>query len=108
MPVVEARERVEVASLGEGFFRVVARYGFMEKPSVPEIMHGARDKGVYTEEQTTTYFLGRETLLPKGISRMAPWRKHLFALMSRNAWNASLFFDIPPGRVIELGMQVEL
>ncbi|MBI5520839.1 MAG: potassium transporter Kup [Desulfovibrio sp.] len=107
-PFVPAKERLTVTSLGHGFFRVIARYGFMQTPKVPEIMRLARPHGLLLDMQTTSFFLGRESLLTTGPSRIMRWRKSLFAFMSRNAWNATTFFGIPPGRVVELGTQVEL
>ena len=107
-PFVPSASRLEVTSLGHGFFRVIARYGFMQTPSVPEILRLAQAQGLNTRMETTTFYLGRETLLTGGGTKMAAWRKSLFAFMSRNAWNATTFFGIPPGRVVELGSQVEL
>jgi len=57
---------------------------------------------------TTSFYLGRETLLTSGATKMASWRKSLFAFLSRNSWNVSTYFGIPPGRVVELGAQVEV
>ncbi|MHC1701827.1 MAG: potassium transporter Kup [Humidesulfovibrio sp.] len=108
MPFVPTGSRLEVTSLGHGFFRVIARYGFMQTPNVPEILRLAKAHGLDIELSSTTFFLGRETLLTGGPTKMAAWRKSLFAFMSRNAWNATTFFGIPPGRVVELGSQVEL
>ncbi|MBU1228807.1 MAG: KUP/HAK/KT family potassium transporter [Proteobacteria bacterium] len=107
-PFVPRGSRLEVTSLGHGFFRVIARYGFMQTPSVPEILRLAKGHGLDIRLESTTFYLGRETLLTGGVARMAGWRKSLFAFMSRNAWNATTFFGIPPGRVVELGTQVEL
>ncbi|MDQ7834194.1 MAG: potassium transporter Kup [Humidesulfovibrio sp.] len=108
MPFVPDDSRLEVTSLGHGFFRIIVRYGFMQTPNVPEILRLARAHGLDIELSNTTFFLGRETLLTGGPTKMASWRKNLFAYMSRNAWNATTFFGIPPGRVVELGSQVEL
>jgi len=107
-PFVPRSSRLEVSSLGHGFFRVIAHYGFMQTPSVPEILQLARSHGLDIEMESTSFYLGRETLLTGGQAKMAGWRKSLFAFMSRNAWNATTFFGIPPGRVVELGAQVEL
>jgi len=107
-PFVPRAERLSVASLGHGFFRIIARYGFMQTPSVPEILRLARSHGLVAEMQDTSFYLGRESLLTSGPAKMLHWRKSLFAYMSRNAWNATTFFGIPPGRVVELGTQVEL
>ena len=108
-PSVDPRERLAISDLGQGFYRVVARYGFMETPNVPRIMARARDAGLPADGPSdTTFFLGRETLLTTGRSGLASWRKKLFALMSQNARPATTYFGIPPGRVVELGVQVEL
>jgi KUP system potassium uptake protein len=107
-PNVPTEERLSVEELGNGFFRVTARYGFMQTPKIPEIMRGCRKLGLQTEGGSTSYYLGRETLLTHGRSRMARWRKVLFAFVSRNARPATQYFNIPPGRVVELGMQVDL
>lgn len=107
-PTVPHAERLTVQELGQGFFRVIARYGFMQTPKMPEIMRGSRKLGLHTEPQLTSYYLGRETLLTRGKSKMARWRKVLFAFVARNARPATQYFHIPPGRVVELGMQIDL
>jgi KUP system potassium uptake protein len=107
-PFVPRPDRLVVHKLGEGFHRMVARYGFMQTPRVPELVQLAAARGLPMRMETTTFFVGRETLLTSGASNIASWRKALFAFMSRNAWNATTFFGIPPGRVIEIGAQVEL
>ncbi len=108
VPYVLSANRLEVTNLGHGFFRILARYGFMQTPSVPEITRLAKGHGIDIQLESTTFYLGRETLLTGGPSKMFAWRKSLFSFMSRNAWNATTFFGIPPGRVVELGTQVEL
>jgi KUP system potassium uptake protein len=107
VPEVPDVERVRVTPEGHGFFRVVARYGFMETPDVPEIMLLCQDLGLRTRPNETSYYLGRERLIPTGESPMAGWRKKLFVVMSRNARSATEFFGIPPNRVVELGTQIE-
>ncbi|QLA15334.1 potassium transporter Kup [Desulfolutivibrio sulfoxidireducens] len=108
-PYVDPGERLTISDLGQGFNRVVARYGFMETPNVPRIMVRARAAGLVSDGPSdTTFFLGRETLLTTGRSGLASWRKKLFAVMSQNARPATTYFGIPPGRVVELGVQVEL
>ncbi|HEX7124846.1 MAG TPA: potassium transporter Kup [Thermodesulfobacteriota bacterium] len=108
VPRVPADERLAIERLGEGFWRVVARYGFMETPNVPEILGRCLGHGLSTDPMTTTFYLSRETLLTHGRSGMMRWRKALFAFLSRNARPATAYFGIPPGRVVELGMQVEI
>lgn len=107
-PYVPHEDRVEIADKGLGFYRIVASYGFMETPNIPEIIDLLNDRGLDVDTFSTSFYLGRESLLTTGSSKMARWRKGLFAFLSRNAWNVSNFFGIPPGRVVELGSQVEL
>jgi KUP system potassium uptake protein len=108
VPEVSDEERVEVERLPENFVRVVARYGFMEKPNVPEVLEYCEESGIaHLKPHEVSFFLGRERLIPIGSSRMARWRKKLFAIMSRNAQGATEFFQIPPNRVVELGAQIE-
>ena len=94
--------------MGAGFWRVRANYGFMQTPVMRDIMTNARGSGLICSTGSTSYFLGREQLLPNGPARMSKWRKKLFILMMRNARSATAFFGIPPGRVVELGTQIEL
>lgn len=107
-PEVAPAERVAIKDLGEGFWQVNAFYGFMQSPSVLEILRECRAHGLETKVDDVSFFLGRETLLTTGKSGMAFWRKALFSFLSRNARPATHFFAIPPNRVIELGIQVEL
>ena len=108
-PTVPARERVTVEELGVGFYRVVARYGFMQSPAVPEIMAAARKEGLKVDTLSMSYYLGRETLFPgTRAGGMMRWRKTLFFFMAKNSRAATDYFGIPPGRVVELGMQIDL
>jgi len=107
-PTVLAGERIKLTDLGQGFYRVEAFYGFMQKPNVPQIMKIAAQYGLVTDPMTTTFFMGRETLLTGGKSKMMRWRKAFFAFMSRNAGNPTSYFGIPANRVVELGSQIEL
>ncbi|MGQ0715650.1 MAG: KUP/HAK/KT family potassium transporter, partial [Gemmatimonadaceae bacterium] len=108
VPEVPDEERVEIEPLSEGFVRVIARYGFMEAPNVPEILEYCEESGLkHVKPHECSFFLGRERLIPTGSSRMARWRKTLFGIMSRNAQGATEFFQIPPNRVVELGAQIE-
>ncbi len=108
VPTVAKDEQIQVKDLGNGFYRVTWHTGFMETPNVPQILIRAREFGLVCEPSTTSFFLGRETLLTGGSSHMMHWRKVLFALVSRNALSATSYFGLPPGRVVELGMQVDL
>ncbi len=108
MPTVPPAERLSITHLEDGFSRVVASYGYMETPQIPEIMALADGMGLKYEPMRTTYYLGRETILTSGHSKMATWRKIIFAFMARNARNPAAYFKIPPNRVIEIGSQIEL
>jgi KUP system potassium uptake protein len=108
IPKVDPKEMLFLEDLGQGFFRLIAYYGFTQTPNVPETLNLAGRQGLKIDLDTTTFFLGRESLLTSGPSRMARWRKELFSTISRNAMNPANFFDIPPDRVIEIGAQVRL
>jgi len=108
VPEIPKSRRVEVRELGHGFWEVLAHYGFMETPNVPNILRRCEDKGLKLQPDQASYFLGRETILATGRSGLARWRKLLFVYMARNARPANAFFRIPSNRVVELGAQVEI
>ncbi|MDQ5858389.1 MAG: potassium transporter Kup [Acidobacteriota bacterium] len=108
VPYVSDESVAEVRDLGQGVCRVVARYGFMENPDVPELLKGLELPGARFDLDSTTFFLGRETLLATHRPGMALWRERFFAWMMRNAQGAALFFRLPPNRVVEIGAQIEL
>ncbi|MBW8876097.1 MAG: potassium transporter Kup [Acidobacteria bacterium] len=108
VPWLSQADRVEVEPLEKGFYRLTARYGFTQTPQAQDVLDCAREDGLYLDLMKTTFFLGRETLIPGSHAGMALWRKRLFALMSRNAQRFTDFFQIPINRVVELGMQVRL
>lgn len=112
VPETSAAERIRVQPLGHGFWRIIASYGFMQTPNVPQILEVIDQMGIRCKPMETSYFLGRERLIP--VSRragerggLARWRKVIFSIMSRNARSATDFFNIPPNRVVELGTQIE-
>ncbi len=107
VPDVEEEHRVQVVAMEHGFFRVAAKYGFMETPNVPAVIALCAEQGLQTRPQETSYYLGRERLIPTGPTKMVRWRKKLFAFLSRNAQPATQFFGLPPNRVVELGSQIE-
>ncbi|MGH6690121.1 MAG: potassium transporter Kup [Gammaproteobacteria bacterium] len=109
VPEVAEADRLAVEPLALGFYRVVARYGFMETPDVATVV--ARCCGEIpgsSRSDDVTYYLGRPTLIPTGARSMMKWRKLLFVFLARNARPATQFFGIPPDRVVELGMQIKL
>jgi KUP system potassium uptake protein len=113
VPETQRHERVSIEALGHGFFRVIGTYGFMESPDVKEILQRCRDAGIAARPLDTSYYLGREQLIPrngpwkKGAMSMNIFRKKIFAVMSRNARSATEYFQLPPNRVVELGTQIE-
>jgi KUP system potassium uptake protein len=108
VPYVSRREQLKLEKLEEGFYRLIAQYGFMQTPNVPDIMRRAYRLGLTTDPARTSFYMGRETLIPSGKAPMMRWRKRLFTFMSKNALNATAYFGIPPGRVVELGVQIDL
>ncbi len=107
VPEVPITERVEVTTFPHNFGRIKAKYGFMQTPNVPEILSLATERGIIAKPAETTFYLGRENLIPTGTKPLARWRKRLFIFMQRNARPATEFFGIPPNRVVELGAQME-
>jgi len=91
-----------------GFYRLVAKTGFMQRPNVPKMLARCERIGLTINESDTTYYLGRQTLLVTGKSTLAKWRKMLFSFLSRNSRPPTSFFQLPPNRVVELGLQIEL
>lgn len=107
-PHVSSDERVSVEDLGDGFYRIVVRYGFMEDPNIPKVLKTIDVPGLKLDLEHATFFLGRERLIATKEKGMAIWREKLFVWMSRNSREATSFYCLPPDRVIEVGTQVEL
>jgi len=108
VPYVPDIDRVEVRQLKENFWSVIIQYGFKDMPNVPDALALCADAGLAFSSLETSYFIGRETLIPRLGSDMAFWREKIFVAMFRNAGSATAFFKIPSNRVVELGTQVVL
>ena len=108
IPRVAEAERVMVERLEAGFTRITMRYGFMEDPNITWQLRKMEVEWLDLDPMRLTFFLGRETLILGRKRNMFFWRKHLFSFLSKNARDASKFFHLPPNRVIEIGIQVEL
>jgi KUP system potassium uptake protein len=109
VPRVTAEKRLEVIGLEQGFSQVIVSYGFMQSPNVPVALRGCEALGLKVDLDTTTFYIARETLLPSLRRRgMVLWREKLFSFMTRNALPATDFFRIPPERVVELGIRIEI
>jgi KUP system potassium uptake protein len=107
-PFVADSERLSIETLRPQIYRVTGRYGFMEQPSIPALLDQCVPLGLEIEMARTTFFLSRETVIPNGRTGLPAWRGKLFAALSRNAQSATAFFQLPPNRVVELGVQVEV
>jgi KUP system potassium uptake protein len=108
VPYVDPDKRFEMRDLGDGFYRVVLHYGFMEETDVPAALKAFAQCGAPFEMMQTSFFLSRQTLLAADKPGMAVWRERLFAWMMRNAATPMEFFRLPTNRVVELGSQVEI
>lgn len=105
-PRVDREERTEVTPLSNDFWQVVLTYGYMETPNVPQALAQCRKMGVEFDIMSTSFFLGRRTFKMSPTPRMAMWRERLYFWLARSATNATEFFGIPSGRVVELGAQI--
>jgi len=108
IPYVPEDRRVEVGGLEAGFFRVVVSYGFMDQPDVPRALELCQAHGLRTDPTRVSYFLGRETLIPTPSPPLGPVEARVFTWLSAGNLSATAYFGIPPGRVVELGTQVEI
>jgi len=108
VPYVSEDSRVDLRDLGDGFYRMKLRYGFLEETDIPTALKGATMCGGAFEMMHTSFFLSRQTLIASRTPGMAIWREKLFAWMLRNAATAMEFFKLPSNRVVELGSQIEI
>ena len=86
----------------------MARYGFMQSPNIPVALRLCEFLGLVVDLEATTFYLGRETLLARRDIGLPLWQDHLFDFLSRNAARATAFYHLPPERVVEIGIQVEI
>lgn len=108
IPHIKAEERIQIEQPTEGFYRVIANYGFMDITNIHQIIELLQKQGIKLKMENTTFFLGRETLIPSRKRGIGMLIDKLFIIMSNNAQRATDFFNIPPNRVYEVGTQVEL
>ena len=109
VPYAPSDKRLKMSAIGDDFYRVLVRFGFMEVPDVPlALMRSCDQGGIHFDPMDTTYFASRETIVARAHSGMPIWRDRLFAVMHRNAAPATNFFRIPGNRLVELGAQVEI
>ena len=106
IPRVARHERVEIERISDNFVRVIARYGFMETPSVPKILEHCKRKDLNIEIGQTSFFLSRRSLKTTIRSEMPGWQERLFIFLAGSAEDATAYFQIPTDRVVEVGTQV--
>jgi KUP system potassium uptake protein len=106
--LANAKDRVAVENLDEGFWRAQVHFGFMEKPDVPAALDRIKQTGLRFDSMRTTYFIGRETILATRKLGLSSWRGSIFAWMTRNAGDVTSYFCLPPNGVVELGARVEV
>ncbi len=108
-PFVEPEARLRVEPLGDGLFRVIVSYGYMEDPVIASaVLHAIREAGLVVSREQVTYVLGRESFMATDRGQMSGVREALFAFLSRNAADPSLYFQLPPQQVLEIGTRVDL
>ena len=107
-PHVPPEERVEVSDRTEGFFRVIASFGFMENPHIDEVIRAAGTEGLIIDPDRTTFFVGKERIVVTDKPGISVSRDHLFAFLSKHSENAADFFHLPPNRVYEVSQVVEI
>jgi KUP system potassium uptake protein len=108
VPYVPDRERIEVEKLGKGFYRVVSHYGFMDEPDVPRALELCRSRALPVDMALTSFFLANETLIPSERPDLNPVEERLFIVLAAGGLSATAYFKIPPDRVVELGVQIEI
>ena len=108
MPRVPEAQRAAVERLNHRFYLIGIFFGFMDTPDVPAALEWCAEQGLDMDPMTTSYFLGRETVVPRVRTAMPYWREALLASMCRNARTAANFFGLPPNRVVKLGTRVAL
>ena len=108
IPHVDDEERFTLDSLGEGIWRAIGRYGYMESPDVSRLVERVRAQGVPVNPQATTFYFNREMIISGGNARMFEWQKSLYAFLSRNARPVKDYYQIMPTQIIEIGLPVQL
>jgi KUP system potassium uptake protein len=107
-PTVPPEKRLDVEKLGRGFYVIHIHHGFFETPDVPKALAEARKFGLAIDPETTTFFIGRETLVPAEHSLLKSWRRWIYMQLAANALSPARFYRLPPNRVVELGAQVTI
>ncbi len=107
-PRVSDTDRVQISRINDDFKKVTLNYGFMENPNLPKALGLSRKQGLKFDIMSTSFFLGRRSVVPSAQSGMPLWQDKIYIFLLKNAANPTDFFRIPPGRVVELGAQVSV
>ena len=108
-PRVAEADRVRIEPISDDFKKLVISYGFMEQPNLPKALNRCRkQQGLKFDIMSTSFFLGRRSVVPSASQGMPMWQDRLYIFLMRNAANPTDFLHIPPGRVVELGTQVSV
>src|SRR5690606_12089562 len=102
VPVVPDEERLSVHELGEGIWRAIGHYGYMESADASALIDRVLERGVTLNPAATTFYFNREMIIPDGDSRMWSWQKRFYGFLTRNARPARDYFNIPPWQIIEI------
>lgn len=108
VPNIPDNDRLEIREIGQGVWRVMARYGYMESPDVSALILGIRERGVPLKASEATYYFNREMIITGGEARMWEWQKHFYGFLSRNARQARDYYRLPPMQIIEVGLPIQL
>ncbi len=108
VPRVNRKQKLVIHDYGKGFYGVIASFGFMERPNVPHVLKLCAAHDLEFDMMQTSFFLSRETLVPSRRTDLARWQERLFIALSHFALSATRFFGLPPGRVVEMGTQIEV
>ena len=108
VPSVPDTEQLALTEVGEGIWRAVGRYGYMQSPDAGALMAQVAERGVPINPDSATYFFNREMIIPGGNAKMWEWQKSLYSFLSRNARPAKDYFQIPPSQIIEIGLPLQL
>ena len=108
VPTINDEDRMTLECLGEGVWRAIGRYGYMESPNVSQLVQRIQGQGVITNSQGTTYYFNREMIITGGNARMFNWQKNLYGFLSRNARPVKDYYNILPTQIIEIGLPVQL
>ncbi len=105
-PRVNDDDRIEISNITSDAIKIIVKYGFMESPNIPKALSLCRKKGLKFDIMNTSFFLGHRSIIPSKNSGMPLWQDYLFIFLTKNSTNATDFFKIPSGRVVELGSQM--